>query len=294
MVIVFGSINADLIVRVPRLPREGETVVGSDLAIEPGGKGANQALAAARDGARVILAGAVGADALAEPALALLKASSIDLSRVATLGAPTGAAAITVDPKGGNQIAVASGANRRASATQIEDDILGAQATLLLQMEMPPDEVATLIRRARARGARIILNFAPPRELPPEVLAMVDILLVNETEAAELALHFDTSPQGLSSRLGTGVVRTLGERGVAAGIAGTEFRLPAAKIEARDTTAAGDCFAGVLAAALDRGRPLKEALGRATLAAGISCTREGSQRSLPTAIEIDAASAGAA
>lgn len=289
MVIVFGSINADLIVRVPRLPEAGETVLGSDLRIEPGGKGANQALAAARDGARVILGGAVGDDALTRPALSLLEAAAIDLSRVATVTKPTGAAAITVDREGRNQIAVAQGANRAARASQIEDAILGPDATLLMQMEVGAAEVAMLIRRAKALGTRAILNLAPPEALPPEILALPDILLVNESEAEVLARRLGVAPEArtLASHLGTGVVRTLGADGVEASIGHALFRLPALEVEVLDTTAAGDCFAGVLAAALDRGQPTQEALNRAIVAAAIACTREGSQRSLPTTAEID-------
>lgn len=289
MVIVFGSINADLIVRVPKLPEAGETVLGSDLRIEPGGKGANQALAAARDGARVILGGAIGDDALAHPALSLLEVAAIDLSRVATVTEATGAATITVDREGKNQIAVAQGANRSARASQVEDALLGPGATLLLQMEVNADEVATLIRRAKARGARTILNLAPPEALPAEILALADILLVNESEAEVLAARLDVTPEAraLAQRLGTGVVRTLGADGIEASVGGASLRLPALAVEVLDTTAAGDCFAGVLAATLDRGRPIAEALKRAIVAAGIACTRRGSQKSLPTAAEID-------
>lgn len=289
MVIVFGSINADLIIRVPNLPEAGETVLGSDLRIEPGGKGANQALAAARDGAHVILGGAIGTDALARPALALLTAAAIDLSRVRTATEATGAAAITVDREGRNQIAVAQGANRSARATQIEDAILGPGATLLLQMEVDANEVAHLLRRAKALGTKTILNLAPPETLAPEILALADILLVNESEAEVLARRLGVAPdaRALAERLATGVVRTLGPEGVEARVGEISFRLPALAVEVLDTTAAGDCFAGVLAAALDRRRPIEEALQRAIVAAGLSCAREGSQRSLPTATEID-------
>ncbi|MGH7056254.1 MAG: ribokinase [Acetobacteraceae bacterium] len=291
MVIVFGSINLDLIFAVPRLPESGETVLGPELAIQPGGKGANQALAAARDGARVIFAGAIGADPFAEPALAGLAKAAVDVSRIAVVPGATGAAAITVDPDGRNQIAVAAGANRFARAAQIEDALLTPEVTLLLQMESEPAEVAALIRRARAASARVILNLAPPLELDSDVLAMLDLLLLNEREAATLATRLGgkPDPRSLSDRLGLGVVRTLGAAGIEATVDGEEFRVPAHPVRVIDTTAAGDCFAGVLAAALDRGRSVEEALRRAVIAAGLACARAGSQASLPTAAEIDAA-----
>ncbi len=290
MIVVFGSINLDLIFPLPALPGPGQTVLGPDLRVEPGGKGANQALAAARDGAAVAFAGAVGRDDFAAPALAGLKAAGIDLSRLAHVAASTGVAAIAVDPAGRNQIAVAAGANRLACAAQVQDEVLGPETTLLLQMECDPDETASLIRRARTRGARVLLNLAPPRPLATEILAALDLLLVNEDEAAWLAARLGTAAgaAALSEKLGIGVVRTLGADGAEAAREGHSIRLPACPVTAVDTTAAGDCLAGVLAAALDRGATLPAALARAIAAAGICCTRAGSQGSLPAAAETDA------
>jgi ribokinase len=291
MIIVFGSINLDLIFPLPALPGPGQTVLGPDLRVEPGGKGANQAIAAARDGAAVGFAGAVGRDDFAAPALGLLRAAGIDLSRLARVAASTGVAAIAVDPAGRNQIAVAAGANIRARAAQVEDEALGPGTTLLLQMECDPDETAALIHRARARGARILLNLAPPGPLAAEILAALDLLLVNEDEAAWLAARLGTAADAasLAARLGIGVVRTLGAAGAEAARGIELIRLPARPVEVVDTTAAGDCLAGVLAAALDRGAALPAALARAIAAAGICCTRAGSQGSLPMARETDAA-----
>ncbi len=291
MIIVFGSINLDLIFPLPSLPGPGQTVLGPDLRIEPGGKGANQALAAARDGAAVGFAGAVGRDDFAAPALGLLRTAGIDLSRLARVAASTGVAAIAVDPAGRNQIALAAGANRLARAAQVEDEALGPATTLLLQMECDPDETAALIRRARARGARILLNLAPPGPLAPDVLAALDFLLVNEDEAAWLAARLGTAADAatLAARLGIGVVRTLGAAGAEAASGSEIIRLPARPVKVVDTTAAGDCLAGVLGAALDRGAALPAALARAVTAAGLCCTRTGSQGSLPGAIETDAA-----
>ena len=296
MIVVFGSVNLDLIFPLPALPGPGQTVLGPDLRVEPGGKGANQALAAARDGAAVAFAGAVGRDDFAAPALAGLRSAGVDLSRLARVAAPTGVAAIAVDPRGRNQIAVAAGANRLARAAQVEDAALGPATTLLLQMECDPGETASLIRRARGRGARILLNLAPPGPLEPDVLAALDLLLVNEDEAAWLAARLGTAADAasLASKLGIGVVRTKGGGGAEAarGDAGTGWELirqPAYPVTVIDTTAAGDCLAGVLAASLDRGMALAAALARAVAAAGLCCARAGSQGSLPDAAETDRA-----
>ncbi len=291
MIVVFGSINLDLIVPVPALPGPGQTVLGPALRMEPGGKGANQAVAAARDGAPVVMAGAVGDDPFQAPALERLRAAGVDLSRVAIVAENTGAALITVDPEGRNQIAVAAGANRRAKAAAVEDAMLGPATMLLLQMECDPEETSALIRRARARGARIILNLAPPAPLADDVLSAVDHLVVNEDEAEWLAARTGSAADAaaLGTKLATSVVRSLGARGAEAWSGGAMVRMPAQRIVAVDTTAAGDCLAGVLAAALDRGAPLPDALQRAVAAASVCCTRAGSQGSLPTAAETDAA-----
>ena len=290
MVIVFGSINLDLIFPVPRIPGPGETVLGPSTRIEPGGKGANQAVAAARDGAVVVMAGAIGRDNLAASALTLLRAANVDLTRVIETDTSTGCATIAVDPDGNNAIAVGSGANRLARQTQIEDALLGPMATVVLQMEVPAEETAALIHRARAKGARVILNLAPAATLPANVLRELDVLVVNETESAWLATHLGC-PDGAAAwrdRLGIGIVRTLGGEGSEVATGEAVMAIPARAILPVDTTAAGDCFVGVLAAALDRAASLTAALNRATAAAALCCTRHGSQSSIPTASETDA------
>lgn len=291
MIVVFGSINLDLIFPLPHLPTAGQTVLGPDMRIEPGGKGANQAVAAARDGAEVVFAGCVGRDALAEDALRLLRASGIGLSRVLPTDRATGCAAICVDTAGRNLIAVASGANLEARHTQVEDALLGRDTTLLLQMEVPAAETEALIHRAHAAGARIILNLAPAAPLGPDALRKLHLLVANEDEAGFLAAAHACPPTAaaLHAALGIGVVVTLGEQGVDAATADGAWRLPAAPIDVMDTTGAGDCFTGVLAAALDRGLALDQALRRATAAAGLCCTRAGTQGSMPDAHETDAA-----
>ena len=288
MIVVFGSINIDLIFALDRLPIAGETLLGPGVLIQPGGKGANQAAAAARDGATVIMAGAVGPDALADAALAGLRDAGVDLTRVVSAGGATGCAAICTDPAGRNLIAVGSGANLLARQTQVEDALFGPSATLVLQMEVDPDETAALIRRAHAGGARIVLNLAPAAALDLAALRLVDILILNEHEASWLAADLGVEQQRLHKSLGLTIVRTLGGQGAAFAGPETEGAVPALAIEPVDTTAAGDCFTGVLAASLDRGLDLTDALRRASVAAGLCCTRRGSQSSLPTQAETDA------
>jgi ribokinase len=290
MIIVFGSINLDLIFAVRNIPAPGETVLCPSIRVEPGGKGANQAIAAARDGARVIMAGAIGRDALANSALVHLREDGVDLSRVLESDMSTGCATIAVDPAGDNAIAVGSGANLAARQTQVEDALLCPDSTLLLQMEVSAGETTSLIHRARANGVRIILNLAPASSLPEQALRDVDILVLNETESAWLAEHSGCADgaSALQQRLNTTVVRTLGADGLEVATGEMTVRIPARKIIPIDTTAAGDCFVGVLAAALDRGTTLIDALVRATAAAALCCTRPGSQGSIPTGRETDA------
>nr|WP_294500915.1 PfkB family carbohydrate kinase [uncultured Rhodopila sp.] len=291
MIMVFGSINLDLIFSLPKIPAAGETVLGPAAQIEPGGKGANQAVAAARDGAAVRMAGAIGGDALGAGALALLRDAGVDLDRVARVDASTGCAAIAVDPAGNNAIAVGSGANLLARAAQVEDSALGSGTTLVVQMEVPAAETAALIERARASGTRIVLNLAPAMPLPEAALRAVDVLVANGSEGAWLAAHLgcDASAESLHRRLGgIAVVLTRGEDGAEIAGADEAWHEPAVPVEALDTTAAGDCFVGVMAHRLDQGASLREAVRRAAAAAALCCMRRGSQGSIPAQAETDA------
>lgn len=287
--IVFGSVNLDIAFTLPHLPAPGETVLGPRTVLGPGGKGANQAFAAARDGARVAFVGAVGRDPLAGAALTLLREAGVDLSRVAETGATTGCAAVCTDAAGRNLIAVGAGANLLARADQVEDALLSPGALLLCQMECDPGETASLILRARARGARTLLNLAPAASFDPAALRALSLLLVNDHEAAWLArqLECPADAAGLHQALGIAVVSTLGEQGVEWADADGAGTMGAYAVTATDTAGAGDCFAGVLAAALDRGAPLAAALSRANAAAALSCTRPGTQASMPGAADID-------
>lgn len=287
-VLVFGSVAADLVFALPELPAPGHTVLAPGYRALPGGKGANQACAAARDGAAVAFAGAVGADALAEVALAGLRAAGVDLSRLATVAAPTACAAVCVDPAGRNQIAVGSGANLLARAAQVADADLAPGTTLLLQMEVPAAENAALIHRARARGARVVLNLAPAANLPVAALRALDVLVANEHEAAWLAarLGCGADAAALHRALGITVAVTLGEAGAELATAAGTFRTPAFPVQVVDTTGAGDAWCGVLAAALGRGLPMEAALRRASAAAALAYTRPGA--AMPAAAETDA------
>jgi len=286
MIVVFGSINVDLIVPVARLPRPGETVLGGDYALLPGGKGANQALAARRAGAEVVLAGAVGADPFADAALDRLRGEGVDTRLVRVVEQPTGCAAIMVSSEGENMIAVAPGANASARSYQLPDDLLGAGTTLVAQMEVPPGETAQLIRRLRMRGGYSLLNLAPALPIDAALWTEIDLAVANKDEAAATG----SDPEGLARRLRQGLVVTRGAAGAVAILRdGTRIEVPPLSIEPVDTTGAGDTFVGVLAAALDLGSTLEIALRRATAAAGLACLARGAQTAMPDAVAIAAA-----
>jgi ribokinase len=288
MILVFGSTNIDVAVPVPHLPAAGETVLGGDYALLPGGKGANQALAARRAGAEVALAGAVGPDSFAAVALAGLERGGVDLALVRTVETPTGCALIMVGEGGENLIAVASGANREVRADQVPDALLGPRTLVLAQMEVPFAETHALIRRARARGGSCLLNLAPALPLDPAVLPELDILVANESEAASLG----PEPDATARRLRRGLVVTRGAAGATAYLSdGSSLAVPALPVAAVDTTGAGDTFVGVLAAGLDRGLPLALALRRASAAAGLACLAQGAQTAMPDGAAIEAAAA---
>ncbi len=288
-VLVFGSANADLVFAVPSLPAPGETVLGEGVRALPGGKGANQAVAAALDGAVTAFAGCVGRDGFAEVATSAMRRAGVDLSRLRAVEEATGCASICVDRAGRNQIAVAPGANRLALAGQVEAAALTPATVLVMQMEVPPAEVAALTHRARKAGARAILNLAPPGDLPAEALRALHLLVVNEHEAAVLAARLGTTAGAgpLRAALGIDVAVTLGAAGAEAATAEGFFSAPAFPVTPVDTTGAGDTWCGVLAAGLDRGMPMAAAMRRAAAAAAIACTRPGAASAMPTAAETD-------
>ena len=294
---VVGSLNMDLIARTPRFPQPGETIIGSDFHTVPGGKGANQAVAAARLGAQVSMVGRVGRDGFAESLLNNLVAAGVDHAFVIQdPEAATGVALIAVDDAGQNSIIVASGANVRLSPTDVdgaEAAIAGADA-LLLQLESPLETVTRAAKAAHAHGVPVILNPAPARSLPDALLALVDVLIPNESETALLtglpvgdpaeAEAAATALRGLG--VGT-VILTLGERGaLLAREDGAEY-FPAFEVTPVDTTAAGDAFVGGFAVALGEGRSLAEAVQWGNGAGALATTRLGAQPSLPTRQDLE-------
>ncbi|SHF50461.1 ribokinase [Kaistia soli DSM 19436] len=297
MITVFGSINIDLVCRTSHLPRPGETVPGSDYQLIPGGKGANQALAARRAGASVRMVGAVGADDMAAIALGELEKDGVDLGALVRRGPTTGMAIITVDDEAENTIVLSPGANARLTAADLASNPPGAGDTLLLQMEVPFAESLAAARAARAAGARVLLSIAPFLPIERAALAEVDIILVNETEAADLARHLGLEAGAggpetvatLSKALGKTVIATLGSEGAVASADGAEILVPALPVVPVDTTGAGDTFAGVLAALLDQGESLETALQFAAVAGSLSCTQAGAQPSFPRRSAIEAA-----
>lgn len=292
MVVVFGSINLDLVARVPRLAQPGETLAAESFAMHPGGKGANQALAAARAGAAVALVGVVGRDPFAAPALALLETGGVDLSNVRRVPGPTGIALIQVNASGENAIVVIAGANAKLDADAIPAGWLRPSTILVLQQEIPATANAAVVGRAHASGARIVLNAAPARPVDRRFLDHVDVLVVNEAEMRALApaAGFPDAPEAFArafaSRRGATAVVTLGAAGAVAADAGSSCSLAAPAVAVVDSTGAGDAFVGTLAAALDRGSTLPAALAWGVAAGSLACKRAGAQPALPLAGEI--------
>jgi ribokinase len=290
-IVVLGSANMDLVAYVPVAPARGETVLGREFRTVPGGKGANQAVAAARAGAEVRMIGAVGEDGYGAQLRASLAESGVDVSLLRTVPGPTGTAHIVVDDAGGNSIVVVPSAN--ATVTTLDDADLAALAgadALLLQLELPLAAVLAGAVAGRAAGVRVVLTPAPAQPLPAALFGAVDLLVPNEHEAAALTGLADPAA-GLAALLERvpEVVITLGAAGCLYGRRGAApLRVAAPRVEAVDSTAAGDTFVGALAVALAEGRPPDAALSWASVAAGLSVQRSGASTSMPTRAEIDA------
>ncbi|MBN6052197.1 ribokinase [Nonomuraea sp. RK-328] len=292
MISVFGSANMDLVAYVDQAPKRGETVTGRMFRTVPGGKGANQAIAAARAGTEVAFLGAVGDDAFGAEIRDTLAVAGVNVERLRQVPGPSGIAHIVVDDDGGNSIIVVPGANGQVTAPSEEERaVIAASASVLLQLELPMKAVIGAARAAYEAGVPAVLTPAPAQPLPDELLDAVALIVPNEHEAAAITGAAD--PGEALSRLLVRVpevVITLGSEGALYGSrSGERVRVPAVQVEAVDTTAAGDTFVGALAVARAEGRPAEEALRFASAAAALSVQREGASTSMPSRAEIDAA-----
>ncbi len=289
---VFGSLNMDLVCRTPRLPQSGETILGTDFETLPGGKGANQAVAAARLGATVAMVGRVGKDAFGQQLIQGLQSAGVEASGVVVDGdAPTGVAAIAVDDAGRNTIVVVPGANGQVNGEDVNRLTTQLQFgdILLLQFEVPLPAVIAAAQAAQAKGATVIVDPAPARDdLPPEFFKAIDILTPNQTEASQLTGMSVTdiptatkaARQLVKQGIGTVIIK-LGDQGAVVATADHPFHQPALAVKAIDTVAAGDAFNGGLAVALAEGMALEEAAQFATAVAAASVMVRGAQASMP-------------
>lgn len=298
-VTVFGSVNMDLVVRVPSLPRPGETVAGRSIDYFPGGKGGNQAVASARFGAVTRLIGAAGTDAHGEAIWGFLRGAGIDTAHVALIAGPTGLAQICVADNGENQIAIVGGANSEVVAPASWDPVWSTgHPVALTQLELPMGQVDVFLKQARNAGATTVLNVAPALSDAKSLFGNADVLVMNETELA-YCLGCDTATtattakaaasaaRALVQRPGQYVVVTLGAAGVViVGEADPVF-IPAVEVSVVDTTGAGDCFCGVLAAGMSEGLTIEAAARLGVKAAGISVQRSGAAASMPMRAEIE-------
>ncbi|MEZ5854401.1 MAG: ribokinase [Hyphomicrobiaceae bacterium] len=299
MITVLGSINIDMTFPLEHLPAAGETVLTASAHSALGGKGANQAVAAARVGADVRFIGCVGADAFGERARRELAQTGVDVSGLAASEAPTGLASIFVDRVGRNAIAVALGANGSVTADMLRAPASKRGSLLVMQMEIATHEVAAAIVQAKRFGMRVLLNLAPARPLPIEVLQQVDILVLNEHEAAALIGYLDPRIDAgaaqpieqlrvIGAATGGAVIITLGSEGAVLLFEGTTWQFSALAVTPIDTTGAGDCFVGNVAAALSMHMSLVDAVGRGVVAGSLACLGLGAQASYPGLADIEA------
>ncbi len=287
MILVAGSANLDFVVRASHIPAAGETVLGRDFQTFPGGKGANQAVACARaGGADTHMLLALGSDAFAAPIEASLIQAGVHLHTVRTTDQPTGTAFICVSDQADNAITVAPGANSALRAGDLP--ALTGFSHLLLQLETPLETVVAYAQAARTQGVTVVLNAAPARALPADLLTWVDVLVVNEGELATLSPQPGTLAQKLERLAVPCGVVTLGAHGCCARQGNRWWLQPGFTVNALDTTAAGDTFCGALTAALSRQETLATALRQASAAGALACTRLGAQSSIPTQAEVTA------
>ena len=293
-VFVVGSINQDFVLKVERRPEPGETVTGAELALFPGGKGGNQAIAAARLGADVAILGRVGEDPFGRELVVNLRDNGVDTSRVeAVTDVPTGSAFITVTPDGENAIVVSPGANRRFGPAEVRaasEDLRKARL-LLAQLEVEVEAVEMAAYTVAGNGGRVLLNLAPPREVSGDLLRLSDPLVVNEHEAVFLLGEDAQTPEESAGKLldlgPPSAVVTLGGAGAILATENSSRHFPAPEVQVVDTTGAGDAFVGALAAKLAEGTLLEEAVPYAVLAGAVAVMREGAQGSLPAPEDVE-------
>jgi ribokinase len=299
---VVGSSNTDMIIKAPRIPRPGETVLGGRFSMAAGGKGANQAVAAARAGGDVVFVARVGSDFFGERAIRSFVSDHIDSSLITKdRTEPSGIALVFVGEEGQNSIAVAAGANEQLSEEEIEKsrNVIASADTLLMQLEVPVETVTVAAQIAVASGVRVILNPAPAQKLPSKLLKMIHILTPNEFEAEVLTgvrISDDRSASSACTKLLAQGVQialiTLGARGAFLATAGIRELVPGYPVRAVDSTGAGDVFNGALAVALSEGKEIRDAVKFANAAAALSVTRLGAQPSIPRRREIEKFLAG--
>ncbi|MFO7966871.1 MAG: ribokinase [Archaeoglobaceae archaeon] len=291
MIIVLGSLHIDLITRTDRIPRLGETVWGGEFTVSPGGKGMNQAVAASRLGRKVEFVGSIGDDHFGRILKDRLKEERIATTHLKISDQPTGTASIMVDSDGDNIISVAPGADKALTLEDLEeiDGLLGDASVFMAQLEMPDEIVMRGLEKASEAGVKTVLNLAPARKLPDRTLKMVDVLVLNDLEVRDLG-ESDSVEEAAQNVIDQGphaVVVTLGKKGSMLASEGENIVVPGIEVKAVDTTGAGDAFCGGLAAALDRGETLQEAVKLGNLAGALSTTKMGAQEALPTRAEIE-------
>ncbi len=294
-IIVVGSLNADLVVRTPRFPQPGETVSGEDLNIIPGGKGANQAVAAARQGASVAMVGRVGNDSFGPELINNLKQNDVDTSQVQTdADSATGTAIIVVDAKGQNSIVLSPGGNGRVTTADVNNLSFSDSKLLLLQLEIPVETVLAAAQRAKESGVRVLLNPAPARSLPDELLSLPDFLVPNESELSLLTdmpvndiPSAENAAKTLLERGVPTVIVTLGANGALLVDKVNTKHIPSFPVEVVDTTAAGDAFIGGFASALLQDKSMEEAVRYGCACGALAATKFGAQPSLPAKEEVE-------
>ncbi|PWB72526.1 MAG: ribokinase [Anaerolineales bacterium] len=293
-ILVVGSLNADLVVRTPRFPQPGETISGEDLQVIPGGKGANQAVAAVRLGANVSMLGRVGRDNFGNFLLENLDQNKVDTKLIRRDDASTGTAIIVLDSNGQNSIVLSAGANGKVSPSDVEHASFSDFNLLLLQLEIPTPTVYSAAQRAKESGVRVLLNPAPAKELPDDLIALADFLIPNETELSLLTgtdvkdiPSAEQAAKKLRERGAKHVIVTLGEKGALLVTGGQTTHINSYKVDVVDTTAAGDAFIGGFATSVLQNKSLEESVRFGCACGALTATKFGAQPSLPTKEEVE-------